>query len=31
VISSALEVWGLELIPYSSTEPRVLEAQKCPE
>lgn len=31
VISSALEVWGLELIPYNSTEPRALEAQQCPE
>ncbi|PSN48441.1 Ataxin-3 [Blattella germanica] len=31
VISSALEVWGLELVPYNSTEPRALEAQQCPE
>ncbi|XP_067012532.2 ataxin-3 [Anabrus simplex] len=30
VISSALRVWGLELVPYNSTEPRALEAQKCP-
>nr|CAD7424845.1 unnamed protein product [Timema monikensis] len=27
VISSALEVWNLELVPYSSTEPRALQAQ----
>ena len=31
VISSALEVWGLELVPYNSSEPRALEAQRCPE
>ncbi|KAL1116962.1 hypothetical protein AAG570_004290 [Ranatra chinensis] len=31
VISSALEVWGLELVPYNSTESLALEAQKRPE
>ncbi|KAK7867534.1 hypothetical protein R5R35_009430 [Gryllus longicercus] len=30
VISSALEVWGLELIPYNSTEERAVEAHKNP-
>lgn len=30
VISSALKVWGLELIPYNSTEPRAVQAQKNP-
>ncbi|XP_049785795.1 ataxin-3-like isoform X1 [Schistocerca cancellata] len=30
VISSALEVWGLELVPYNSTDERALEAQRCP-
>ncbi|XP_046733805.1 ataxin-3-like [Diprion similis] len=30
VISSALEVWGLELIPYNSTEATALMAQKDP-
>nr|CAD7399849.1 unnamed protein product [Timema poppensis] len=30
VISSALEVWNLELVPYSSTEPRALQAQRRP-
>lgn len=30
VISSALKVWELELVPYNSTETRALEAQKCP-
>ncbi|XP_046390277.1 ataxin-3-like isoform X1 [Ischnura elegans] len=30
VISSALEVWGLELVPYSSSEQVALMAQKCP-
>jgi len=30
VISSALELWGLELIPYSSTEPRATQAQTNP-
>lgn len=30
VISSALKVWGLELIPYNSTEPTALLAQKDP-
>ncbi|XP_015595693.1 ataxin-3 [Cephus cinctus] len=30
VISSALKVWGLELIPYNSTEPTALMAQKDP-
>ncbi|KAK0084280.1 hypothetical protein PV325_007324 [Microctonus aethiopoides] len=30
VISSALKVWGLELIPYSSTEPTALIAQNDP-
>ncbi|XP_012279282.1 ataxin-3-like [Orussus abietinus] len=30
VISSALKVWGLELIPYNSTEPTALMAQNEP-
>ncbi|XP_063227373.1 ataxin-3-like isoform X2 [Bacillus rossius redtenbacheri] len=30
VISAALEVWNLELVPYTSTEPCALQAQKCP-
>ncbi|EFN88904.1 ataxin-3 [Harpegnathos saltator] len=30
VISSALKVWGLELIPYNSTEPTALLAQHDP-
>ncbi|XP_020297074.1 ataxin-3-like isoform X2 [Pseudomyrmex gracilis] len=30
VISSALKVWGLELIPYNSTEPTALLAQNDP-
>ena len=30
VISSALKVWGLELIPYNSTEPAALMAQNNP-
>ncbi|XP_057334501.1 ataxin-3-like [Microplitis mediator] len=30
VISSALKVWGLELIPYNSTEPTALIAQDNP-
>lgn len=30
VISSALEVWGLELIPYNSTESTALMAQTDP-
>lgn len=30
VISSALKVWGLELIPYNSTEPTALMAQNNP-
>ncbi|XP_012056260.1 PREDICTED: ataxin-3-like [Atta cephalotes] len=30
VISSALKVWGLELIPYNSTEPTALLAQDDP-
>ncbi|XP_034952497.1 ataxin-3-like isoform X2 [Chelonus insularis] len=30
VISSALKVWGLELIPYNSTEPTALTAQNNP-
>lgn len=30
VISSALQVWGLELVPYSSTEQRAREACKKP-
>lgn len=30
VISSALKVWGLELIPYSSTEPAAIMAQNDP-
>ncbi|XP_044733977.1 ataxin-3-like [Chrysoperla carnea] len=30
VISSALKVWGLELVPYTSTEDRAKEAFKCP-
>ncbi|XP_071439782.1 ataxin-3-like [Hetaerina americana] len=30
VISSALEFWGLELVPYSSSEQVALMAQKCP-
>ncbi|KAK9499248.1 hypothetical protein O3M35_002318 [Rhynocoris fuscipes] len=31
VISSALEVWGLELVPYNSSEPLATEAQQQPE
>ncbi|KAG8259906.1 Ataxin-3 [Homalodisca vitripennis] len=30
VISSALELWGLEMIPYNSTEPRAVAAQTNP-
>lgn len=30
VISSALKVWGLELIPYNGTEPMALVAQNNP-
>uniref|UniRef100_A0A1B6E6S3 ubiquitinyl hydrolase 1 n=1 Tax=Clastoptera arizonana TaxID=38151 RepID=A0A1B6E6S3_9HEMI len=30
VISSALEVWGLELVPYNSTEHRAIEGQENP-
>lgn len=30
VISSALKVWGLELIPYNSTEPAAIMAQNDP-
>ncbi|KAG8224233.1 hypothetical protein J437_LFUL002689 [Ladona fulva] len=30
VISSALEVWGLDLVPYNSSEEIALIAQKCP-
>ncbi|XP_011336870.1 ataxin-3 isoform X2 [Ooceraea biroi] len=30
VISSALKVWGLELVPYNSTEPTALMAQNDP-
>lgn len=30
VISSALEVWGLELVPYSSTDDRVKSAPRDP-
>lgn len=30
VISSALKVWGLELVPYNSTEPAALMAQNDP-
>ncbi|XP_054274276.1 ataxin-3-like [Macrosteles quadrilineatus] len=30
VISSALELWGLEMIPYNSSEPRAVEAQNNP-
>ncbi|KAI4489546.1 hypothetical protein M0802_010983 [Mischocyttarus mexicanus] len=30
VISSALEVWGLELVPYNSTKPAALMAQNDP-
>lgn len=30
VISRALRVWGLELIPYASSEPVAIEAQKNP-
>uniref|UniRef100_A0A069DSG0 ubiquitinyl hydrolase 1 n=1 Tax=Panstrongylus megistus TaxID=65343 RepID=A0A069DSG0_9HEMI len=31
VISSALEVWGLELVPYNSSEPLATQAQQQPE
>lgn len=31
VISSALRVWGLELVPYNSTEQRAIEAHRNPE
>uniref|UniRef100_A0A8D8RYT1 ubiquitinyl hydrolase 1 n=1 Tax=Cacopsylla melanoneura TaxID=428564 RepID=A0A8D8RYT1_9HEMI len=31
VISSALEVWSLELVPYFSSDPKAIEARKCPE
>lgn len=30
VISRALSVWGLELTPYSSSEPIAIEAQENP-
>ncbi|XP_075228603.1 ataxin-3-like isoform X2 [Lycorma delicatula] len=30
VINSALDVWGLELVPYNSTEPRAVLAQQNP-
>lgn len=30
VINSALDVWGLELVPYNSTEPRAVMAQQNP-
>lgn len=30
VISSALKVWGLELIPYNSTESAAIMAQNDP-
>lgn len=31
VISSALDVWGLDLVPFSSSEPLAIEAQQNPE
>ncbi|KAI5734019.1 hypothetical protein M8J77_001549 [Diaphorina citri] len=31
VISSALEVWGLELVPYSSSDPKAIQARESPE
>lgn len=31
VISSALEVWGLELVPYSSSDPIAVAARTNPE
>lgn len=31
VISSALEVWGLELVPFNSSEPLSREANAYPE
>lgn len=30
VISEALSVWGLELIPYNSSDPRAAVARQCP-
>lgn len=31
VISSCLSVWGLELVRYTSQEPKAVEAQQSPE
>ncbi|CAH0391644.1 unnamed protein product [Bemisia tabaci] len=31
VINSALGVWGLELVPYNSTEPRAMQAKHNPD
>jgi ataxin-3 len=31
VLSSALEVWGLDLVLYNSSEPLATEAQSSPE
>lgn len=31
VISSALEVWGLELVPYFSSDPKAIQARESPE
>lgn len=31
VISSALEVWGLELVPFNSSEPVCEKAKRNPE
>jgi ataxin-3 len=30
VISEALSVWGLELIPYNSSDPRAAVTRQCP-